>query len=89
MKKEMYDNSFGVAAVVLGIMSIMSGSLPGIVLGIISVVFSKKQEKSFKNKWSKAGFVLGIVGIILGLILFFVSFYLVSQNPSLLAELAR
>ncbi len=86
MKKE-EDNSFGVAAVVIGILSIVSGSLPGIVLGVIGVIFSKKQNKIMANKWSKSGFLLGVIGIILGIALFIASFYLLSKNPGLFSQL--
>ncbi len=58
------DNSFGVASVVLGILSIVFASLFGIVFGIIAFVFSNKQQRIFKNKWSKWGKILSIIGII-------------------------
>jgi hypothetical protein len=66
MKKE--DNSFGVAAVILGIFSIMFASLNGIILGIIALIFANKQQKLFPNHWGKYGKVLSIIGIILSLI---------------------
>lgn len=70
------DNSFGVAGVVLGILSIVSLSVLGIILGIAGLVFSLKQNKHGKNKWSKAGIILNIIGIILGIaaIVFFVNY---------------
>lgn len=71
MKKEsdrMHDNSFGVAGVVFGIMSLLSLSAPGIVIGIIGLVFSMKQKKIHNNKWAKWGVSLNIIGIVLGIL---------------------
>lgn len=74
MKKEAkktehsYDNSFGVAAVVLGILSIVFASFYGLILSIIALVFANKQNARQKNSWSKAGKILAIIGIILSVI---------------------
>jgi len=62
------DNSFGVTGVVLGIFSILSVGLGGILIGIIGLVFSLIQRKKYKNKWSTAGIVLNVVGIVLGIL---------------------
>lgn len=74
MKKEMidkeikhHDNSAGVVGIVFGIMSIMSG-VPGMLLGLIGFFFSLNQHKKAKNKWSKWGIGLNIVGFVLGII---------------------
>ncbi|NCO11486.1 hypothetical protein CO038_00090 [Candidatus Pacearchaeota archaeon CG_4_9_14_0_2_um_filter_39_13] len=76
MKKEAGDNSFGVASVVLGILSILSLSVLGIILGAVGLVFSLKQKKVDKNKWSKAGMILNLIGIVLGIlvIIFFFNY---------------
>ena len=76
MKKEAGDNSFGVAIVVLGILSILSLSVLGIILGAVGLVFSLKQKKVDKNKWSKAGMILNLIGIVLGIlvIIFFFNY---------------
>ncbi len=63
------DNSFGVAAVVIGILSIVFASVNGIIFGIIGLAFSLKQKKSKKNPWSKWGAILSIIGIILSIVL--------------------
>jgi len=51
MKKEAGDNSFGVASVVLGILSILSLSVLGIILGavggLIGVIVGYKISKYF------------------------------------------
>ena len=62
------DNSFGVSGVVLGILSISSISLLGVLLGVVGLIFSLKQNKKGKNKWSKAGIILNIIGIVLGVL---------------------
>jgi len=92
MKKESekefakHDNSFGVASVALGIVSLFS--LGGLILGIISFVFAKKQEKIHANKWSKAGKILGIIGIILGIILIILNIWQ-AKNPGLFSQLVE
>ena len=70
------DNSFGVASVILGVLSILSLSFGGVIMGIIGLAFSFQQKKRNKNNWSKAGLILNIIGIILGIIavIFLVNF---------------
>ncbi|MCH7568534.1 MAG: hypothetical protein IIA87_03860 [Nanoarchaeota archaeon] len=78
------ENSLGVAGVVFGILSVLSLSVGGIIMGIVGLVFSLKQSKLNKNKWSKAGIVLNIVGIILGIIAIYV---LVNYAADILGQL--
>ena len=66
------DNSSGVAGVVFGILSIIFALLTpviGIISAIVGLVFSLKQSKASKNKWSKAGIILNVVGIIVSLLI--------------------
>lgn len=86
MKKEMSDNSFGVAGVILGILSVLSLSFIGIIFGIIGLVFSMRQAKIEKNKWSKAGMILNGIGIILGIAAIIL---LVNYIPDYLAQLQQ
>ncbi|MBX4212258.1 hypothetical protein KW787_02255 [Candidatus Pacearchaeota archaeon] len=89
MKKEEYkDNSFGVAGVILGILSIIFVGSPfaGIAVGILAIIFSIKQKKHHANKWSKAAKILGIIGIILSIIVFAAGAYYISTNPDLLSQ---
>jgi len=79
-----HDNSFGVTSVVLGIISLVSPA--GLILGIISFVFAKKQEKVRANKWSKAGKILGIIGTILGIILIALNIWYV-KNQGLFSQI--
>lgn len=79
VKKEIssnsHNNDFGLASVVLGIMSIafaLQGALlsfGAIALGIVSFIFSMKQKKHHHNKWARSGMVLSIIGVILGITL--------------------
>ena len=77
------DNSFGVASVVLGILSILLASLNGIILGIIALVFSQKQTAISANKWSRAGKILSIIGIIVGILTLVLIILGITQNPEL------
>lgn len=93
MKKE-GDNSFGVASVVLGILSIvigfMSSPYAGVVLGVMGIVFSRKQHAIESNKWSKNGKILSIIGIIVSVVVIIiaaVAFSYFASNPSFLSEL--
>lgn len=86
-KEEMKDNSSGVAGVILGILGILGGGIigwVGIVLGIIGLCFSLNQKKHGKNKWSKAGFILNIIAIALGVVAVIFGLIYLSKHPELL-----
>lgn len=78
-------NEFGLLSVVFGVLSIVSLSAAGIVMGILAVIFAYQQNKRDANKWSKAGKILGIIGIVLGIIMLIVVYWAVSSD--LLANL--
>ena len=78
------DNSFGIASVALGITGLFSSG--GLILAIIALIFAKKQEKISSNKWSNAGKILGIIGIILGIILIISLVIKAKQNPELFTQ---
>jgi hypothetical protein len=82
------ENSFGAASVILGIVGIalalFSSPVAGIALGIVGLVFSYKQEKYGKNRWSKSGRILGIVSIAVAvfvIIVFVAVGSYLAQNP--------
>lgn len=91
MKKEVgltTENSFGAASVILGIVGIALGlfnsPVAGIALGIVGLVFSYKQHKYGQNRWSKAGRIMNIVSIAVGvfvIIVFVAVGSYLSQNP--------
>ena len=80
------DNSFGVAGVIFGILSILSLSVGGIAIGIIGLIFSLRQKKIMKNQWSKSGIVLNIIGIIIGIA---VVIFLVKYASDYLAQITQ
>ena len=96
MKKEekpILNNDLGIVGVVFGILSIIFAlfqPISGFIIAIIGLVFSFKQNKVMRNKWSKAGIILGAIGIILSIIIVIVAFNFISSianNPELLAQL--
>ena len=91
MKKEeiqkSQDNSFGTASVVLGIIGLTISSLPGAILGFIGLIFGMKQKNMMKNSWSKAGIILNIISIIIGIALFIYALISILENPDFLAQI--
>lgn len=78
-KEASADNSFGVASVVLAIVSIvlslniiaiLSSQICGLVLGVVAFIFAMMQKKRANNKWARAGFILSIIGAVLNLAIF-------------------
>lgn len=88
------DNSSGVASVVLGILSVTSiilfpfGWLSSIFLGILGLIFGIIQSKSMKSKWSTAGIILSIIGIIFAIAVYFWMLSL-ANNPEVLSQLSQ
>ena len=88
MKKEaVIDNSFGVSSVILGIMAITFSSVHALIFSIIGLVFAQKQKKLMKNKWSKYGLVLNIIGLILGILSIIILVYQILNDPTILQQL--
>lgn len=78
MKKEASGNSnLGIVGVVFGILSIISLSAAGVLMGAVGLGFSIAQNKRERNGWGKAGMILNIIGIILGIVatIFLVKFF--------------
>ncbi len=65
------DNSFGIASVILGILSIAFSFtiILGVFFGITSFIFALVQRKNSKNKWSVAGIVLSLIGLALSILM--------------------
>ena len=81
------NNSCGTISVAFGILGILFSSLIGVVLGVIGLLFSLKQKKIAPNKWSKAGFILNIISMIIGLVAFtFILSKLVS-SPEFISQI--
>ena len=88
MSKEA-DNSFGVAGAILGILSIIFIASNGVILAIVGLIFSNIQRKRMANKWSKAGMILNIIGLVFGLLLIFVLLYVIKHNPQFAQQLQQ
>ena len=84
------DNSFGVASVVLGILSILSSIIfpIALILGVTSLIFGLIQRKNHKNNWATSGIVLGVAGIILSLLVMW-WFNSVLSSPDFQAALSQ
>ncbi len=65
---EFDHNGFGIVGVIMGILSVLSLSIGGTVMGVVGLVFSMQQKKREANSWSKAGIILNWIGIILGIV---------------------
>lgn len=71
--RENNENSSGVAAVILGILSIVFGlgiflgSFAGLALAIVGLVFALRQRKTYSSSWSTWGIVLSIFGLVINL----------------------
>ena len=65
------DNSFGVAALILGLLSVIFffTSILSTILGIIGLVFAIIQYRRNKNSWAIWALVLSILGIIFSLVI--------------------
>ena len=65
-------SSFGVTALVLGILSIIFAAFWYISLptGILAIIFGRKGIKKVGSKLAKAGFILGIIGLALFVLIY-------------------
>ena len=65
------DNSFGVASVIFGILSVTLSFtvILGGFFGILAFIFALVQRKHSKNKWSTAGIVLSAIGVVLAVLM--------------------
>ncbi len=75
------DNSFGVAAVVLGTVGITSSAIGSLILGIVALVFATKQQKKTPNSWGKAGKILSIISLAIGIITIILIIHNYIKNP--------
>jgi len=65
------SNGFGIAAMILGIVSLLLFLAPylGLPLAVLAVVFQGIQRKKGINSYVTAGLVLGIIGIVINLMM--------------------
>lgn len=82
IKKGKTGNSFGVAGLVLGILSILTSILVpliAVITGILGIIFSVKQKNESPNGMATAGLVTSIIGLVIGIIAWIVSAILLSE----------
>lgn len=78
MKKEMGEG-LGISGMTLGILSIISAGLTGIILSIVGFVLSYVQQKNNPTNIGKWGRILNIIGFIIS-VAFILVFYLFLQK---------
>lgn len=87
-EREYVDNSCGTAAVVLGIISIVFPCLTflaffapfiGLALGITAFFFALAQRKAIANKWSRAGLILAIIGVVINVGILLIMLAIIAQ----------
>ncbi len=61
------SNSFGVAAMILGILSLLLFLMPyiGLPLAVLAIIFHSLQKKRTPNGMGTAGLILGIIGTVI------------------------
>lgn len=76
MDTKMQNNGLAVAALVLGIVALVLCFVPlvGAISGILAIVFGAIARKSHRRGQAIAGIVTGSIGIVLGILCFFVVF---------------
>jgi len=82
------DNSSGIAGLIFGILAVVSGA-PGVVFGFVGFWFSLYQNKHGKNRWSKWGIALNIIGFVIGLVAIISLGFLIADNVSNLQGLSE
>lgn len=74
IKKEFKNNVYGIAGLITSIMSIFPGLLftyTGLMLSILSIIFSVGQRKNNNTRMATAGMVIGIIGLIINVLFIF------------------
>lgn len=95
MKKEMASKGatgFDVAALVLGILSVVLAFLPwgpalSILFGIIGLILGFMQKRRGQTRLGRAGMILSIIGIVLSVLAIAIAYVYLKNNPELLAQL--
>ena len=73
-------NGYGIASLVLGIISIVFCWLPilGLVSGILGIIFHVRQKKIFPNGISTGGLVTSIIGLVFSALYFIILLFFVA-----------
>ena len=70
-KRGNIGNGFGIASLILGILSILTSILVpliAVITGILGIIFSVKQKNESPNGLATAGLVTSIIGLVIGFI---------------------
>ena len=70
-KMKISGNSLGASGFTLGIMSILSLGIVGVIMAVLGFAFCFAQQKNKPTKLGKAGIILNIVGFALSLLFIF------------------
>ena len=76
-----YDNSFGVAAVIMGILSLAFSwtIFLGVIFAILGFIFGIVQLKRNKNSWTIVGIILSVAGLLFSVLALFAYASILSQ----------
>ena len=85
MNKKPISKSWGVASLILGILSLLIFLAPyiGLPLAILALVFANKQDKILPTGNATAGRVLGIIGIIINGVILLLMLLFMAIMPGL------
>ena len=77
-------NSFGTAALVFGVLSIIFLFFDGIILSVLGILFALKQWYISRNKWAYWALAISIIGLLAGLasVMDYAPFSGISQQPN-------
>ena len=81
-KRGNIGNGFGIASLILGILSILTSILVpliAVITGILGIIFSVKQKNESPNGLATAGLVTSIIGLVIGVIAWIVTAILLSE----------
>ncbi len=83
------SNSYGIASLVLGIVSIVLSWVPliGLIAGILGIIFYTQQKRIFPNSISTSGFITSIIGIVLSAIYFLFLIFFVTIMGSMMGNM--
>lgn len=81
------EEHLGIIGLTLGILSIVFLANNGIILGVIGLIFSLRQQKKNPTKLGRAGVITSIIGIICAIV--FIIIMLVYLRPLLEQQMSQ